>query len=356
MKRILFWVRPDFEQFPGGDSLQALQMGRVLKELGYEVTVSSDFTLELTPYDVIQIWHLERIHDSYYYFERAKRAGKMVILVDTYCPENFAPPGSGAPLLKLILKENLKNLLRLPLCLRDRKKFFLCIYALKTGWWRARLKMLDGADLHIVNSHTEERIVRASVFAPIRIALVHNIADAERENTADAEKKYDLVCCGHFCPRKNQLALIRALKRTSRSVLFIGGARPAHWRYWKRCLKFRSGKFRFTGKISHAECLNLLKESRVHVCVSSVETPGLANLEAALFGCNLVLPENPVLREYFGDDAFYFSRPGAPDFYEAVENALSAPPSEKMIRRVAERYSAVTMRNEIGEIYRNLPG
>jgi glycosyltransferase involved in cell wall biosynthesis len=144
---------------------------------------------------------------------------------------------------------------------------------------------------------------------------------------------------GHFDPRKNQAALIRAARGLGLPLTLVGGLRRMHRRYHERCRRLADPGVRFLGAIDRAEVLEILSGAKLHVCSSRFETPGLANLEAAVMGCGLVLPEGPPTREYFGDDATYFSRPDGPSIREAILKGLARPVPAELSERVLREFN-----------------
>ena len=83
---ILFALRQDYKNNPGGDLVQMDAWRRSLQQAGYKVSVSADMKDEAVwqKCDLVFIWHLERIHDSYLWWKRAKAKGIPVVLVPTY--------------------------------------------------------------------------------------------------------------------------------------------------------------------------------------------------------------------------------------------------------------------------------
>ncbi|MFQ5806530.1 MAG: glycosyltransferase family 1 protein, partial [Phycisphaerae bacterium] len=77
----------------------------------------------------------------------------------------------------------------------------------------------------------------------------------------------------------------------------------------------------------------------VHACVSWYETPGLASLEAALSGCNLVVTPGGSTREYFGNQAYYCEPDNPGSIRAAVEAALAAAPDPELACRIAREFN-----------------
>jgi glycosyltransferase involved in cell wall biosynthesis len=154
-----------------------------------------------------------------------------------------------------------------------------------------------------------------------------------------APPRQGLLCVGHFDPRKNQLALIQALRDTDMPIKFVGQLRRMHRRYFLKCLDAAGPGMEFLGNIPPADVLKLMLASQVHVCPSLFETPGLANIEAAAMGCKLALGDSKPVREYFKDEAIYFDPSDPGKIRSAVQAALGAPQPPLLAQRVMQEFT-----------------
>ena len=93
------------------------------------------------------------------------------------------------------------------------------------------------------------------------------------------------------------------------------------------------------GQRSPTKLRELYRAARVHACVSWYETPGLASLEAALCGCNLVVTPGGCTHEYFGDAAHYCEPYDPRSIRAAVEAALSTEPNPELAARVTREFN-----------------
>ena len=122
-------------------------------------------------------------------------------------------------------------------------------------------------------------------------------------------------------PRKNVSRLIRAFDEAEiNTQLVIIGSRIGEERSWNLNSGVRS-------RILHLESLphesELLKSayaaSKVFALPSWIETPGLAALEAAIAGANVVITDRGSTREYFGEQVWYVD----PSSVESIKTALT---------------------------------
>lgn len=337
--RILFWVRPDFYSHPGGDSVQAEQWATILRKLGVTVVVSSDPHADLSDFDAVHLWHLERAHDSFYYFIRAQQAGKRVFLVTTYWPASHRPLTGWRIRLGRGLFETAKLWARVfsPKYILNRPLW----QAILVGWISCRDRMLNDSNMLIANSESEAAILRCERSEKRGdIKVIPNIVASSflSEDVDSWAGRERLLCIGHFCPRKNQMGLIRALRGTGLRVTFVGGERPMHRRYYRRCLQEGRGQHQFLGRKSIEETRALIRGSRLVICVSQLETPGISNLEAAALGCGLLVPDIPPIRDYFGCLPFYFSDLRATTIRQQVCACITRPPDPGLAEVVKTKY------------------
>lgn len=327
---VLFALRPDYKDYPGGDTIQMATWCSSLQKCGYIVTLSSDCRDEsvLKQCDIVFIWHLERIHESFPWWKQAMSQNVPVVLVPTYwhARKRFF----GYSLLK-----QTELLIRSLFC-----NYSMLFYS----WNRCRKKMLTESALLIVNSHSERDLLVQEGARAGALAVIPNVVtlNSITEKPLKWEERTRIVCIGHFCPRKNQLALIKALKNYPIRITFIGGARPMHKRYMNRCIKAAAGQHEFLGKLSHNETLQIIKKSRYSISVSLAETPGISNLEAAVAGCGLILPALAPIQEYFyGYPVHYIDHSNIDP--AALERMLNTPPDPSLQQRIKEKYTEIVL-------------
>jgi glycosyltransferase involved in cell wall biosynthesis len=87
---------------------------------------------------------------------------------------------------------------------------------------------------------------------------------------------------------------------------------------------------------------------------STLETPGLAALEAAAAGASLVITEEGSTREYFGDDALYVRSDDVEGIASALIAASGAPRSSALMERVNTRFTWHQAADALVDLYRRL--
>lgn len=322
---------------PGGDTVQILNTAEALRGRGCYVSLTSTLDCDLSKFDLAHLWHLERLHESYPFLKRARTSQLPVALSPIYYPFDGRP----RPHSQRRDAQDLKNILRFfkAPTIESRRGIGEVV---RRGWARCRAEMLESVDVLLPNSTAEAEIIRAECRRPCRLVVVPNVVgpDVERTcHTPPPSERREVVSVGHFDPRKNQLLLIKALRETGISVTFIGGPRPMHERYFRQCVRQAGGRHRFVGPLPRPEVLRLFQRARLQICSSLLETPGLANLEAVALGCQVVLPDCPPVREYFGPSAHYFHVQDAASLRGAVLRAMETQHSNELQRLVCERFT-----------------
>lgn len=126
---------------------------------------------------------------------------------------------------------------------------------------------------------------------------------------------------GNVEPRKNQLRLSLAARELGIPVVVLGGVRDQT--YLRECKQAYDGFHYFgpqdhQGPILHAA----LHHAQVFALPSTFETPGLAALEAAVAGCQVVVTNGGSTREYFQDYVTYVDPSSISDIAEGLEKAF----------------------------------
>ncbi len=199
----------------------------------------------------------------------------------------------------------------------------------RLGTWRDRLYHL--ADRLLPNSWAEARQLERLFRVPVeRIRVVPNGADPRlalarpEAFTAQYLPRGFVLLAGRIEPRKNQLAVLRALHGSGHRTVVLGDAVPGHAAYARACREAADADTlflprlaprdpRLAGALAAAGCLAL---------VSWFETPGLVALEAGLCGTPLVLTPHGATREYFGRHAQYAAPNDLAGIRRAVETQL----------------------------------
>ena len=154
--------------------------------------------------------------------------------------------------------------------------------------------------------------------------------------------------------RKNQLALIRAIKDLSIPLVLAGQVRDDA--YFQQCMTEGNGMVRHVGALPYSG--SLLKSAysgcQVFALPSLLETPGIAALEAASQGAPVVITSEGCTREYFDDLATYVVPHDVADIRAGILSALAKKREDSLRRLVLSRYTWDNSGQSLLEAYRSV--
>ena len=313
LAKVLFYEYPSHSLVPGGGQVQLSRTFQALRTLGVNVSL---FNAWSTP-DGVGILHV--FGSEYFNFEIvrvAKTLGWRVVISPIFFAQNERVSRLWGAIDQF-----------LPL----RTSF---------GLRRDLLRMCDAI---LPNSCAElEQLCRIFGVDRRKCFVIPNaaearFAEASPELFAETYGLKDFVLSvGRIEPRKNQLRLVQAIGGSKIPLVLIGEKVDQH--YAVRVLR-EAGKFSniyYLGEIDHEDELlaSAYAAARVHVLASLVETPGIANLEAALAGCSVVSPDVAPAREYFCGYAHYCDPLDIKSIRLAVQRAFDAGNSDELRKHV----------------------
>ena len=369
MLNVLMQNRVDAYEHPGGDTVAMTCLKEHLTRQGVRVDVSLDLEPDCSGYDVVNLFNIVRVHESYVQFRNAARQKKKVVLMPIYWDFDELDRkgrGFGPRLLQRIIGRNgvelVKNAVRFARDPRQRKAIR---YQLKSSYRGQQRTLLRAVDAVTPNSRMEADLL-VKLAGDFNCHVVHNGVDPVLFRNGHAKEfvqkwrvPYEKfgVCVGRFDERKNQLGLIRALKGNSIPVIFIGDPGPNYRAYYERCRREAEGSlFMFLPGMPQHELAGAYAAAHMHVQASWLETPGLTNLEAGLSGCNLALSDRGSVREYFGERAWYCD-PGDPESIRAAAaGAFAAPRGHhaELRDRISNEFTWERAAGELHRVYREV--
>lgn len=214
--------------------------------------------------------------------------------------------------------------------------------------YKQTFKLCDIASALVVETPAEALFVQKYYHVPQnKIRIIPNGADDLTENILNdfifekigGPKKFALVVA-RFDENKNQINLIRALKKTNIDLVFIGGPDANHVKYYNDCVKEAENSqfIHFLGwQDSRSE---LLKSAYAHataiVCPSFHETFGLSIVEGILAGAYPVISKKlPILGFGIMKNCMTFNPNNLTDIKNVVLKAMSANdvfPDRKLVQ------------------------
>jgi glycosyltransferase involved in cell wall biosynthesis len=346
--RVLWLVRQNLEAHPGGDTTQILRTKAALQRLGVRVELAGVLPARLDGYELVHLFHLDRLWEHLPVCRRLRAERVPAVLSTIYWPADEFDRGGRAGMqgmLARLLGSDVYQSLRLA------QRFVLHSAQTRSlrGWDRRLLSfrraaryLLQTVTVILPNSAAEREQIEARFGIQRPAVVVPNAADAQvftLPPDAGGCVRSGVLCVGRIEPRKNQLALLRALRDTDIAVTLVGQPGRFNARYAGHCRQAAGPNVRFLEQQSATRLRTLYHAARVHACVSWYETPGLASLEAALCGCQLVVTPGGSTREYFRDQAYYCRPDDVASIRAAVEAALAAQPDFALSQRVAHEFT-----------------
>ena len=344
--RVLWLVRKNLTQHPGGDTTQVLQTAAALRRRGVAIDICDDVDPDLGNHDVVHLFHLDRLWENTAHARRARAGGRPAVLSPIYWPSDEFDRGGRAGVQGCLARllgsrayQNLRLLERHLLQCREQRSL-PSLNPRRFAFRRNARALLETIAVLLPNSHAEQEQIEARFGVPRPTVVVPNAADTAVFGPPEQEvKRGGVLCVGRIEPRKNQLALIEALRGTGIALTLVGQAGRFSRGYCDRCVRAADHNVSFIDQRSPAELRRLYHGAHVHACVSWYETPGLASLEAALCGCTLVVTPDGSTRDYFGDQAHYCEPDEPESIRSAVEQALARGPSAALGARVAREFN-----------------
>lgn len=294
--KVLFFVRPDLYSIKAGDTIQITSMQSALKEKGVQVDICLDKRPDLSNYDLVHCFNILRI--------------KIIAAQTNYILQYRKQKNAVKPLVVITpIYWNMEEFLQ-----KEKPG--------RLSRWRCQQKkreeVLKRADLLTPNARAEWELLKNDFNLTSRSTcrIIYNGVDPYfykdnnitrydiHNNDNDINTKREgILSVGRIHKRKNQLQVIRALKKTKIPVLFIGDSNNSS--YLRQCYEEAGPNIKIHSGVKQKNLKEIYKKARVHILASWYDTPGLVNLEAGLAGCNLVTTNRGTAHEYLGDTALY---------------------------------------------------
>lgn len=328
--KVLFQIRPDYLQNPAGDTVQIVSTGRALKSLGVGVAISTDPNALMTDFDLVHIFNLTRIKESYLYFFNAQKQHKKIVVSPIYWnPEAFLQREGAKP--------------------QD------------LAAWKftqpMRSRVVRECDLLLPNSalEVENLAVDFPDHAPCQV-IPNGFPDAfigigpEVFRTCFPALPIEFVLSvARISPRKNQHRLARACQDLGLTLVLAG---PVNNRPYFNLVRSSSNVV-YLGTLQGEILASAYSAAKIHALPSWFETPGLSSLEAAACGAVVLSTEQGSPREYFRDMAVYVQPQEDESLRTGLKAALTASPIPLM-NHVRANYPWSQVARSTLEAYGNL--
>ena len=340
MMNVLFISRPTLFSTPGGDTVQMEKTKEYLeKNFDIQVSIETELaSINYIEYDLIHFFNIIRPNNILPHLPSGLPYVVSPIYVDYSEYDQEARGGVFGKLSKLFGKgrtEYLKSIARWVKNGENPGAF----YYLVRGYNKSIEKVLKNCRVVLPNSNSELNRLKNDFAFSSKSVVVPNAVDTSKFRELIGGNKSGVICVARIEGRKNQLNLIRAIKKTDIRLTIIGKPSPNHIGYYNQCRNEANDQVSFVDHINQEELRNYYSAARVHAMVSWFETTGLSSLEAAACGANLVISDKGDQREYFGDDVFYADPDNVDSIKDAIIKAYKTKPSQKLLDRIRNEYN-----------------
>ena len=229
-----------------------------------------------------------------------------------------------------------------------------------------KLQMLV-ADRIIVNSDIDKNLL-SNIFniEKEKFSVVHNGFEPEllslREKAFKRSKgipnTWDeyIFCLANIERRKNQHLLIEACKLSNKKLVLAGYIRDQD--YFNSLDIDNNDLVTFLGPVeNHSyEFFSLYLNSSCFILPSTLETPGLAALEAAALGIPIIVTSEGSSKEYFGDIKTYYDgkKGNVIELAELINNLFVSPLIGKVKFNQIKKFTRDNCINKQIDIYKEL--
>jgi len=350
--KVLFCVRHNFYDAPGGAQIQIVKTIEYLKKIGVDCSLTlTPYNINFNEYDILHLTDLTWVYDNVSYLKEIKRQnfkGKKVLSTIYWPFDDYA--SSGAPFIQKIIfkifgingfefaKAFGKFIIR-------QEKIYL--QGLKRSYISNQKYKAKEVDWLLPNAESEMQALNVRLGLNLtNYSIVNNAIDTVVFDGGISkniiEKDDNLITfVARIDPRKNQLNFLLAMMDTNYKIRFIGSCGPNSKNYFNRLKKMAAlrGNVEFISHITQEEVFLNMLESKLNVLTSWVETPGLVSLEAAYAGCNILVSNKGSVQEYFKHYAFYCSPDNISEIKNKTNEAVNAKFDNGFRELIVSNYS-----------------
>lgn len=351
--RVIMQIRRNAFELQGGDTVQMLKTKEALEHIGIEVDVSTDLRPDVSKYDVVHLFNLTRVQETYIQAKNAKSQGKPIVLSTIYWPINEFEKNAAVGIRGFIGKhvgvDTMERLKALGKYLLNEDRGEGAQYLIGHSYTDMQREILKLAEVCLPNAMTEMVKIRDELgFETDSVIVVPNAVDTQsiviaHSDNSDNYSKYKdwIVCVGRIDVRKNQMTLLDALENSDYNLLIVGKKSPGHMGYANRVVERvnASSNMEYIEHIPNEEIYKLYKQCKVSILPSWFETPGLASLEAAAMGCAIVVSPKGTTQDYFGDLAYYCDVQDPSSIRQCIEKAYGNEYDDRLSKKILSEYT-----------------
>ncbi len=227
-----------------------------------------------------------------------------------------------------------------------------------------RAGLCNLALMNFPNTASEGKLIHEAFSVPKKnISVIPNGVEKyfKKADAALFIEKYNLQDFVLFvgqagAPRKNVIKLLEIAPKIDAPVVIIGSFFQDE--YGEKCkqLAEKSGNVTLVETLPHnSELLaSAYAAAKVFALPSLFETPGIAAMEAALAGAEVVITERGGTKEYFGNFAQYIDPNSSESLLKAIKKALNGKRNPELKQRILTNYTWDNIAKLTAENYRRL--
>jgi glycosyltransferase involved in cell wall biosynthesis len=355
--KVCFILRSSLYKQKGGDTIQIMNTARHLEQYGIEVDIHlTTSKINYEDYDLLHFFNIIRPADILYHIHKTDKPFVVsTVLVDYSEYDRFHRGGLAGMVFRFISANGIEYLKAIARWIKGNDKINSFSYIWK-GHKASIKEVLSKTSMVLPNSYLEYENLVSSYNVTSPCVMVPNGVDRRLFQPDESiEKDPRLVLCvARVEGIKNQSNLIRALNNSEYRLLIIGAASANQLNYYRECRNIAAKNISFVDHLPQEELVKYYRKAKVHILPSWFETCGIASLEAAAMGCNVVITNKGFAAEYFGDMAYYCD-PASPDsIREAVEDAANSEAKKILQEKILNNYTWQQAASKTLEGYRQI--
>jgi glycosyltransferase involved in cell wall biosynthesis len=342
---------------PGGDTVQVQQTAEQLRKQGLETDVILETRgIATKKYDLLHFFNITRPADILRFTNKTFIPYVITpIWIDYTAYDKYNRRGFAGTVLKLLPAGQIEYVKTIGRYINKGDRFPGWNYLVK-GQEKSIRDILAGAKLLLTNGDAEYELL-SSLFG--KLPPKHNVTLGIdpflfRDNGEEKKEKELVICAGRIEGIKNQLQLIRAINQTRYQLLLIGDAAPNQQSYLQACKREAGSRVSFIPRLPQEELLKYYQRAKVHALPGWYESCGLASLEAAAMGCNIVITKNGFASSYFHDNAFYCDPASVESIRDAIETAMQEEVNPRLKDLVRSVYTWQRAGEQTLEAYKKI--
>ena len=238
--------------------------------------------------------------------------------------------------------------------------------AVNTSIPRLRIFSVNGAlknvkplikKVFVRSQHEYKYIEKAYGYPTSKIAkvlLAHRMKSSIDPKEFEDKEDYCFHVSTIYQKRKNVIRLIEAAKKFGFKLVLAGDCGSEKQFQPIKSAINNAPNITILGRISEEELVNHYRKARVFALPSLEEGVGQVALEAACYGCNIVITQLGGPKEYFRDKAHIVNPFKIDDIGNKIQEALSEPVNFKLAQYAAEEFSQFSIANQLVNEYNSM--